>query len=239
MPAEGITSIPHDEIMTFEEIDAVVRHGVRLGINKVRITGGEPLVRRGITGLVRMLASIDGITDLAMTTNGILLEKFAKELADSGLHRINISLDTVDPARFKAITRGGDVSAVMRGIETAARVGLTPLKINCVIRENVHEPDAEVVARWGRSMGYEVRFIHLMDLHAGSFSRVIGGEGGNCATCNRLRLTADGRLKPCLFNNTEYNIRNEGIEAAFALALQHKPACGSTNTTGAFYNIGG
>jgi GTP 3',8-cyclase len=239
MPATGVASIPHTEVLTFEEIEAIVRHGVKLGISKVRITGGEPLVRKGITDLVRKLAAIEGITDLAMTTNGILLSRFAAQLVDAGLHRINISLDTINPERFSAVTRGGDVRGVMQGIAAAEKAGLAPLKINCVIRDTIHEPDAEEVAVWGHSMGYEVRFIQLMDLHAGSFSKVIGGEGGNCATCNRLRLTADGRLKPCLFNNIEYNIREEGIEAAFQKALKHKPACGSTNTTGAFYNIGG
>lgn len=239
MPEEGVELMHHDQILSYEEIVEVVRHGVQRGINKVRITGGEPLARKGIADLVSMLSDLDGIDDLSMTTNGTMLERYAVPLAAAGLQRINISLDTVDPEHFSHITRGGDLGTVLRGIEAAVVAGLSPVKINCVIREDVNEPDAAGVAAWGRERGLDVRFIHLMDLHAGSFSKVIGGEGGNCATCNRLRLTADGLLKPCLFNDIGYNIRSLGIATAYEEALKHKPACGSINTTGAFYNIGG
>jgi GTP 3',8-cyclase len=239
MPAEGITPMDHADILSFEEILQVVDHGVLHGINKVRITGGEPLVRKGIITLVEMLAGVAGVEDLAMTTNGILLEQFAPQLSDAGLSRINISLDTVDPDRFREITRGGDLNRVLRGIAAAAKAGLRPVKINCVIRKDTHEPDAEAVAAWGTEHGYEVRFIHLMNLHAGQFSQVIGGEGGNCATCNRIRLTANGRLIPCLFSDTGYDVRTLGVKAAFREAIERKPACGSINSTGAFYNIGG
>jgi GTP 3',8-cyclase len=239
MPAEGIVPMAHVDILTFEEILAITRYGAERGINKVRITGGEPLVRKGIVSLVKMLSGVSGVNDLSMTTNGILLEQFALPLAEAGLRRINISLDTVSPDRFSTITRGGDLNMVLRGIEAAASAGLSPLKINCVIREDEHEPDAGEVAAWGSAHGHEVRFIRLMDLHAGQFSQVIGGEGGNCASCNRLRLTANGRLKPCLFSNSGFDVRELGIAEAFDRAVAHKPACGTVNTTGAFYNIGG
>jgi GTP 3',8-cyclase len=239
MPEEGVPVLHHNDILSFEEIAGVVRYGISKGINKVRLTGGEPLVRKGIVDLVRMLSPLDGLSDLSLTTNGVLLEEYAVPLAEAGLHRINVSLDTVDPERFREITRFGSLERVLRGIETAAVAGLAPVKINCVIREDVNEPDAAGVAAWGRERGMEVRFIHLMDLHAGHFSKVIGGEGGDCATCNRLRLTANGKIKPCLFNDREYDIRTMGIPEAFDAALLHKPACGSINTTGAFYNIGG
>lgn len=239
MPEDGVNPLHHKDILAFEEILEVVKYGITQGITKVRITGGEPLVRKGITDLVRMLAELKGIRDLSMTTNGTILSRFATELKEAGLHRINISLDTVNPERFRQITRLGDLRLVLEGIEAAAMAGLKPLKINCVIREDVNEPDAREVAEWGARHEYEVRFIHLMDLHSGNFSKVIGGEGGDCATCNRLRLTANGKLKPCLFNNREYDIRELGIQKAYQEALKHKPACGSKNTTGAFYNIGG
>lgn len=239
MPEDGVQHLQHSEILSFEEILAVVEHGVTLGIDKVRLTGGEPLVRRGITDLVGMLAKVPGIRDLSLTTNGILLEKLAGPLASAGLQRINISLDTIDPVKFRQITRNGEVAAVLRGVEAAMDAGLNPIKLNCVIRKDVNEPDAAGVADFGKKLGIEVRFIHLMDLHSGAFSKVIGGEGGDCATCNRLRLTANGKLKPCLFNDGAYDIRLVGIEEAYRLALQHKPACGSINTTGEFYNIGG
>jgi GTP 3',8-cyclase len=239
MPEEGVQHLDHKEILSFEEILAVVEHGVKLGIDKVRLTGGEPLVRRGITDLVAMIAKVPGIKDLSLTTNGVLLEELAVPLASAGLQRINISLDTIDPERFRQITRNGEVAKVLRGVEAALGAGLNPVKLNCVIRKDINEPDATGVANWGKKLGIEVRFIHLMDLHAGAFAKVIGGEGGDCHTCNRLRLTANGKLKPCLFNNRAYDIRSNGIEEAYRLALQHKPACGSTNTTGEFYNIGG
>lgn len=239
MPEQGVEPMPHSRILTFEEIFEVVTYGVSIGINKVRITGGEPLVRKGITNLVKMLSEIRGINDLSMTTNGVLLDQFAKPLSEAGLQRINISLDTIDPERFREITRGGDIYDVFRGIRAAIDAGLHPLKINCVIRKDVNEPDAAAVAEWGSRQDLEVRFIHLMDLHSGSFSKVIGGEGGNCSICNRLRLTANGKLKPCLFSDLEYDIRSFGIPNAFSEALGHKPACGTVNNTGAFYNIGG
>jgi GTP 3',8-cyclase len=239
MPAEGVTPMSHADILSFEEILEVVHYGVLQGINKVRITGGEPLVRKGVVSLVGMLARVSGIEDLSMTTNGIMLEEFASRLSEAGLKRINISLDTMDSDRFREITRGGDLRKVMRGVEAAAKAGLQPVKINCVIRQDTHEPDAEAVAVWGQENGYEVRFIRMMDLHVGQFSQVIGGEGGNCNTCNRIRLTADGRLIPCLFSDTGYPVRTMGVEAAFREAIAQKPACGSANSTGAFYNIGG
>lgn len=239
MPAEGVQQLHHDDILSFEEILEVVTYGVGQGIDKVRITGGEPLVRKGIAELVKMLAGVRDIRDLSMTTNAILLERYAMMLAGAGLKRINISLDTIDPVRYRQITRCGDLQAVMRGIESAVKAGLDPVKINCVIREDVNEPDAAGVAAWGKANGVEVRFIHLMDLHAGHFSKVIGGEGGNCEACNRLRLTANGKIKPCLFNDAAFDIRTLGVAKAFEEALRHKPAYGSVNTTGAFYNIGG
>ncbi|HFB61706.1 MAG TPA: radical SAM protein, partial [Bacteroidetes bacterium] len=133
MPASGIKLIPHDEIISFEEIREIVRQGVRDGISKVRLTGGEPLVRKGIVELVHMIASIPGVKDLAMTTNGILLEQFARPLAEAGLTRVNISLDTLSEKRYAEITRGGDIHKVFRGIEAARAAGLSPIKINCVV----------------------------------------------------------------------------------------------------------
>ncbi len=239
MPAGGVDLMSHHDILSFEEIAEVVHYGARQGITKVRITGGEPLVRKNITALVEMLASIPGIHDLAMTTNGTLLEGMAEGLRAAGLSRINVSLDTLDPDRYTEITRGGDLQPVLRGIREAIRVGLLPVKVNCVIREHSCEPDAQAVAEWGQNAGVEVRYIHMMTLHQGSFSQVEGGDGGNCASCNRLRLTANGLLKPCLFHDSGFSIRELGIEQAFAEALKHKPSCGSFNRTGTFYNIGG
>jgi cyclic pyranopterin phosphate synthase len=239
MPAEGIKLLRHEDILTFDEITAFTETAVKCGIHKVRITGGEPLVRKGITTLVKMIAGIDGITDLSMTTNALLLKDYATGLKKAGLQRVNISLDTTDPQKYSWITRGGDINAVFEGIETAREAGLLPIKINCVIENSEDEPDAKLVARFCREQAFEIRYILRMDLVNGYFSKVVGGSGGDCRFCNRLRLTASGKLKPCLFDDLEFDIREMPYDEAFKKAVSHKPECGSCNLTGNFYNIGG
>ncbi len=239
MPGEGISLLRHEDILTFDEIADFARVAVRNGIDKIRITGGEPLVRRDIAKLVAMISSIEGIRDLSLTTNGILLAKYAKELKDAGLNRVNISLDTIDPERYRQITRVGNIGDVFGGIEAARQAGILPIKINCVIKNSTEEPDAAAVADYCLRNGLEVRFIEQMNLSSGSFSIVHGGDGGNCAVCNRLRLTANGKLRPCLFSDIEIDIRQTGYEEAMRQALALKPACGTFSETGKFYNIGG
>ncbi len=239
MPESGIKLMSHKDIVRFEEILEVVKISVDMGINKIRITGGEPLVRKGITDLVGMIAEVDGVKDFGMTTNGILLKKYAADLKKNGLHRVNVSLDTLNTDKFKQITRLGDINDVLEGIDEAQKVGLTPVKINCVIKKSHNEPDAVDVAEYCRKKDLQIRYIHQMELKSGHFSAVEGGEGGDCKICNRLRLTANGKIKPCLFNNLEYDIRELGIKEAIQQALIHKPCCGSVNTSGDFFNIGG
>ncbi len=239
MPEEGIALLPRKQILSFDEIVDTVKYGVDHGINKVRITGGEPLVRKDAVKLVEMIGRINGITDLAMTTNGTLLPQYARALADAGLMRVNISLDSLNEANFRKITRTGELKQVLQGIEAAQKAGLKPIKLNCVIQKSVDEPDAVEVAEYARSLRIEVRFIRQMNLKTGEFYPVHGGTGGECAICNRLRLTADGFLKPCLFGDIKFNIRELGIEKAYQLALNKKPAKGITNNENGFYNIGG
>jgi cyclic pyranopterin phosphate synthase len=239
MPAEGIRLIPHDQVLSFEEIEEVVRTAITLGIDKVRITGGEPLVRKGVDRLVALIASLEGIRDLGLTTNGILLEEFAPRLAAAGLHRINISLDTVDPDQYRGITRGGDIGKVFAGIDAARKAGLEPVKINCVVEKSSREENAAGVREFCRKEGLEVRFIHRMDLESGCFTVVEGGSGGNCSGCNRLRLTAAGTVRPCLFDNLGYNVREWGAREALLRAIYGKPEKGTVNTLNYFNNIGG
>jgi len=239
MPEDGIKLIKHDEILSFDEITSFTREAVSMGITKVRITGGEPLVRKNIAELVSMLAEIRGITDLSMTTNGVRLAEYADDLAKAGLMRVNVSLDTLDPDKFSYITRGGEINDTLAGIEAAQKAGLTPVKINCVIKNTPGEDDARMVAEYCMKKGLEVRFIREMDLVGGSFSIVHGGSGGNCARCNRLRLTPEGTLKPCLFSDIGYNVRKHGATEALRLALENKPECGTINSKNGFYNIGG
>lgn len=239
MPEEGIKLMQHEDILSFEEIISVVKKGVAKGIKKVRLTGGEPLVRKGIVDLVGMIAAIEGITDLSMTTNGILLAQLAKPLKEAGLDRVNISLDTISPSRYKAITRGGDIRRVFEGIRAAKEAGLQPVKINCVVLKNSNEPDAREVASFCKENGLQIRFIHQMNLQTGEFSIVEGGKGGDCKNCNRLRLTANGDIKPCLFNEMAFNIHETGVNSAFDMAVMNKPKVGTKNKSGKFYGIGG
>ncbi len=174
-----------------------------------------------------------------MTTNGTLLESFAQRLKASGLNRVNISMDTTNPEKYKEITRGGNISDLIKGIYAAREAGLEPVKLNCVINSAPQEHDAAGVAEFAKNNNLQVRFIPLMDLCRGEFGQVIGGDGGNCARCNRLRLTATGLLKPCLFSDVAFDIKKLGAEKAIEAALKHKPPRGAINSTGAFYNIGG
>jgi len=239
MPESGIMLLPHSEILTYDEITGFTREAVRHGVTKVRITGGEPLVRKGIVTLVKMISGIQGITDLSMTTNGVLLSRYADELKAAGLQRVNISLDTLSPLKFAEITRNGNVKEVIDGIFSAKEAGLLPVKINCVVKESKDEVDARDVSYFCHENNLEIRYIRQMDLVNGHFSTVDGGAGGDCGICNRLRLTSNGKLKPCLFSNLEFDIRELGYDRAIRLAVDHKPECGTINNSGEFYNIGG
>lgn len=239
MPEGGVKLLRHEDILSIEEIVAFTKIAVENGIDKVRVTGGEPLTRKNIVYLIKLLAIIDGIKDLSLTTNGVLLEEFAKPLKDAGLHRVNISLDTVDPEKYKDITRGGDFKRVMRGIAAAEAAGLFPIKINCVVNKSSDEPDALEVKAFCNRRKCNVRFIHQMNLETGEYAPVEGGTGGNCKLCNKLRLSSDGNLRPCLFNDLSFNIRELGMEKAIQMAVEAKPECGTKSAQNKFNVIGG
>jgi GTP 3',8-cyclase len=164
MPEEDVKYAPRHEILSFEEIERFTRVAVSLGITKVRVTGGEPLVRKDLPLLISKLYAIPGVRDLALTTNGVLLGRHAQSLYDAGLRRLNVHLDTLDSERFLKITRRDDLSKVLEGIETAQRVGFGPIKINAVAVKNLVEPDIVPLARYGREQGIEIRFIEFMPL---------------------------------------------------------------------------
>ena len=238
MPEDGIQLLEKEEVLSLEEIAEVVKVGAGLGIKKIRLTGGEPLVRKGIVDLVGMINQIQGIGEIAMTTNGILLPKFAVPLKKAGLKRVNISLDSVKSELYSKITRGGNLKKVVEGIRAANEAGLTPVKIN-VVKLREEEQDIQAIKDFAAEAGAKVRLITQMDLRTGEFTQVEGGDGGNCAICNRLRLLADGTIKPCLFSNKGYNVKKYGIEQAYVKALNAKPKKGAINKVGSFYNIGG
>lgn len=239
MPEEGIRQIPHSDILSLETIRDIAEVAVQMGINKVRLTGGEPLVRHNITFLVGLLAQIDGIQDLAMTTNGTRLDQFAQPLKDAGLHRLNVSLDTLDPDRYREKTRCGNLDEVLRGLAAARAAGFDRIKLNCVVTNSSDEEDAQGVAAFGREQGYEVRYIRSMNLQEGSFWTVENGDGGRCESCNRLRLTSDGKIVPCLFNDIHFSVRELGAEPALRAALENKPEFGHKSENNRFHAIGG
>lgn len=239
MPEQVAADAGLNKLLDFEEITGIVRTLAPLGISKIRLTGGEPLVRKGVEKLVGMISGIEGIGEVTMTTNGQLLEKMAGSLAMAGLHRVNISLDTLDPKRYREITRGGDIRRVLKGIDAAMEAGLHPVKINCVLTPETDPDEIRDLKAFGQSMELEVRFIRQMNLWAGKFWRVEGGEGGHCRICNRMRLTADGRFIPCLFSDREFSIKKYGVREAFTRAVQQKPERGKVNARNTFYGIGG
>ncbi len=282
MPPAGVTWEPPETILRYEEFVRIVRLAAELGIHKLRITGGEPLVRRGIVGFVHTLAQIPGLDDLAMTTNGTLLASFAQPLAEAGLNRVNISLDTLHPDRFRQITRRGNLADVLAGIEAAQKAGLHPVKLNTVAIRGFNDDELVDLARMSRTHGWHVRFIELMPIGMwqerdrnwwqnafipihkirqlieqtlgplepqqaspgggpARYYRLPGAEGTIglisavsehfCTGCNRLRLSADGRLRPCLLSDAELDLRailrngadDEQLRTLLLRAIREKP----------------
>jgi len=239
MPAGGVKLLRHEDILSFEEIAEVARAAVGMGMTKLRVTGGEPLVRRDIDVLVAMLSAIDGVKDLAMSTNGVFLADHARALADAGLHRVNVSLDAINPDHYSEITGGGDVTRVMAGIKAARDTGLEPIKLNCVVKESSSEADAQDVARFAKENGLQVRFIRQMVFKTGTFSVVDGGSGGDCERCNRLRLSSDGLVRPCLFSDIGFDVRELGVKRALEEAVRGKPEAGMPCSHDWIRGIGG
>ncbi len=239
MPAKGVVRVPMARILSFEEILELARIAVDMGVDKIRLTGGEPLVRRGIERLVHMLAQIPGVRDLAMTTNAQQLQRLAPALAEAGLMRVNISLDTLDAQVFTHLTRGGDLQKTLDGIAAARAAGLTPIKLNCVVQRSADEPHARAVADFAQKEGLQARFIQQMDFESGYFAQVDGGDGGDCPRCNRLRLSADGRIRPCLFSDLGFSVRELGPKRALIQALQNKPLRGGRCAENPMRGVGG
>lgn len=277
MPSEGVKPFEHKEILTYDEIIRIVRIAVALlGVRRIRITGGEPLTRRNILYLISSLSQIEGIEDLSLTTNGLLLKKYAQELSKAGLKRVNISLDSLDPLTYREITRGGNIYEVLEGIEIAERSHLLPIKINMVPVKGFNDQEIENFAKLTFIKPYQVRFIEFMPIGARDFwsidkyipteeikRRIIAiaplypvglekagpadyfsFEGAKglvgfispvskhfCHSCNRLRLTADGKIRPCLFSETEIDLKSplrqgasdEEVLRLLRLSLEIKP----------------
>ena len=250
---EDVTFLDKGELLTFEEIARVVRVAAGLGVTKVRLTGGEPLLRRDLAGLVRLVAGVPGVTDVGLTTNGLLLAQQAAALRAAGLRRLNVSLDSLDPGRFRALARRDGLDQVIAGLLAAKAAGFAPIKVNAVAVRGFIEADAGPLARFCRGHGFDLRFIEFMpigadpwtrgqlvpahellalveadlgplvpapgyDPHAPAMDFGYAAGGGRvgviasvtrpfCGDCNRLRLTADGKLRNCLFGHDEWDVR--------------------------------
>jgi GTP 3',8-cyclase len=276
MPAEGLDWLQRDELLTFEEIERLVRVLALLGVDEVRLTGGEPLVRRELPVLVRMLGCVPGVRDLSLTTNGVLLDRFAGPLVEAGLRRLNVSLDSLSHVRFAEVTRRDALDRVLAGLEEAERhSALRPIKINCVAIRGFTEDEVPALAELARRKPYVVRFIEFMPLDAdeawkgddvltgGEIRALIeqrwpleelpakpsstarrfrfadgAGEVGFvnpisepfCSACDRIRLTADGQLRTCLFSRREWDLKtplrdgasDDELVSLLRFAVRHK-----------------
>ncbi|MGL5257743.1 MAG: GTP 3',8-cyclase MoaA [Proteocatella sp.] len=250
MPPEGVEWLEHNDILRYEEIIRIISAFANLGIDRVRITGGEPLVRKGLLPFLRDVASIPGIKELGLTTNGSLLEEYAPLLKEAGVKRVNVSLDTLQRERFIRLTGQDRLDQVLAGINKAQEIGLTPVKINMVVIKGFNSDEIIDMAKFAIEKPYQVRFIEYMPFRTGkdylftaekvkkqlenSGFKLIPQTGGSgpakiynilkskgsigfitpvsqhfCSSCNRIRLTADGCIKPCLISNEEYPLRQQ------------------------------
>jgi cyclic pyranopterin phosphate synthase len=266
MPEAGVRRLRHNEILRVEEIEEIAIAAASLGIEKIRITGGEPLIRRSIVDIVRRVAAAPGIREVALTTNAVLLPQFAAELKEAGLARVNVSIDTLDPEKYREITRGGEVADVLRGIEAAIAADLTPIKLNAVLMGGVNEDAIRPLIKMTEDADFRVRFIEVMPIGecAGwnqerfiGISRVLEEEPGLklvgtdgvsklyrkegsigsvglispisshfCPSCNKIRVTSDGKLKPCLHSAEEIPLKGlhgEELTAALRKGILDKP----------------
>lgn len=242
MPAEGVELKPYDEILRYEEIEKIVRQAAELGITKIRLTGGEPLVKKDLVYLVGLLAAIPGLEEINMTTNGSLLTpEMARNLKGAGLSRINISLDTLDKGKFSQITRGGNLDDVMNGISAARAAGFDPIKINMVIFEDTTAEEIEELRSFCTGHGLVLQTIKQFSLY--DTKDPAGAETADrppkCASCNRLRITSDGYIKPCLFSGDEIKIDLDDIRGSLLRAVEQKPETGRSCKNRLMCQIGG
>ncbi len=266
MPEEGVCKKRHEEMLTEDEMICAVSAAASLGIRKLRITGGEPLVKRNIVSICRRAAAVDGIREVCLTTNGTLLPGLAAELRAAGVDRVNISLDTLDAEKYARITRRGCLDDAIRGIESALAAGFRKVKLNSVLIGGFNDDEIPALADLTRRWPVDLRFIELMPMVDGEFGpqaflpcaavlealpeaeptaddgvarlyRLPGALGSIglisplsqhfCGSCNRIRVTADGKIKPCLHAAAEYSLKGldpEGMRAVMRDAIRNKPA---------------
>ncbi len=241
MPEAGIKLKSHADILPYEKIVQIAAEAVKLGIRKIRLTGGEPLVRKNITFLIRKLKAIPGITEVSMTSNGTLLDLLAGEIHAAGLDRLNISLDTLDAGKYRQITRNGNIEKVLAGIAAARSAGFSTTKINMVLIPGFNDNEVEAMKKFCRGKGLLLQRIHHYSLqNLKTAQQELAAERPlSCHACNRLRLTADGKLKPCLFSDREFAVDFSAIPASLEKAVQAKPKHGVACRSRENWQIGG
>ncbi|MCE1205856.1 MAG: radical SAM protein [Spirochaetia bacterium] len=238
MPEEGIELVPHNAILSFEQIEAIARTAVRIGIDKIRLTGGEPLVRKGIVDLVARLRKIPGLKTLAMTTNGTLLAPLAGPLFSAGLGSVNISLDTLNPERYARLTRRGRIEDVLAGIDAALAAGLA-VKINTVVMDDTSHAEIEALKAFARQKNAAFQTIAQYSLQSMKMDDHAFDRPPPCATCNRIRLLADGTLRACLQSDIAIPVDFQDIEGSIKKIIELKPAHGTISATSSVGKIGG
>ncbi len=237
MPPEGIPFLPHEAILSYERMAEVAAAAARLGFDKIRLTGGEPLARKGVESLISLIARIPGILELAMTSNGTMLAPVARDLAERGLKSVNVSIDTMDEGRYAELTRGGRLRDATEGALAARAAGLR-VKLNAVAMDG-REGDLDAVSAWARENGLGFQSIARYRLDV---EKRDGGEFDRpppCSSCDRLRLLADGRLRPCLHGSAGIPVDFGDIEGSIARAVLAKPPRGSRCEDLAVGQIGG
>jgi cyclic pyranopterin phosphate synthase len=241
MPQESFIHKSRHNILSYEQIELVAKVAAQMGIKKIRLTGGEPLVRKDIEQLVAKLAAINGIDKVCMTTNGSLLAAKAAMLKQFGLSRINISMDSLDPERYRTVTGGGDLYKTIAGINAAIKAQLTPIKINMVILDDTTEEDIEQMQTFCRQKNLRLQKIMQFSLcdRSDLSRRFAADRPPECSRCNRLRLTADGFLKPCLFSDHEIKVDFNDIRSSILKAVAKKPKNGSSCRKRLMSQIGG
>lgn len=238
MPEEGVELKRHSELISFEQIIKVVENAVDLGFTKFRLTGGEPLVRRGIVDLVRMMHAVEGVKIIGMTTNGVLLDQYAKDLKEAGLTSVNISMDTLIPERYAKITRIGDIKYVLKGIEAAIKAGF-PIKINTVVTNDTTDEEISNLRKFCEEKKITLQLINHYDLTQNKKQKYTFDRPPKCALCNRIRLLADGTLKPCLHSDLEVKLDEKNIKQSLIEAIQEKPEAGGVCLNRSMIEIGG
>lgn len=241
MPEEGVAAKSHSSILSYEKMVEVAREAIALGVKKIRLTGGEPLVRKGVLSLVEQLKKLPGLNELTLTTNGVLLDTMARPLKKAGIDRLNISLDTLLPEKYTTLTRGSDIRRVLRGIDAVNEAGFENTKINMVVIPGFNDEEVESMGAFCLEKGFSLQRINhysLFDIK--SIDHDYAAERPlKCNLCNRIRLTADGKLKPCLFSNLEIPLDFKNLRGSLIEAIHSKPESGTCNSNRQNWQIGG